>query len=130
MPHVAGTFGVTGWDERTLIERPPGKVSQASVTQDLSGDVQGVGRVEWLMSYRPDGTADFVGLQEISGTLDGRTGSFVVTSSGVFDGEKAEGTWRVVDGSGADELEGISGTGGFTAPHRGQASYRLDYALP
>jgi hypothetical protein len=129
MPEATGTFAVKGWDERTLIERAPGKLSQASVTQDVSGGIEGAGRVEWLMSYRADGTADFVGLQEITGRLDGREGSFVVTSIGVFDGKKAEGEWRVVEGSGADGLAGISGTGGFTAPHGGQASYRLNYRL-
>jgi hypothetical protein len=35
------------------------------------------------MCYRSDGTADFVGLHEIEGTIDDQSGSFVVTSIGL-----------------------------------------------
>jgi len=94
MPRLSGNFAVTTWDERTILEREPGKVSQASVAQDLSGGIEGTARVEWLMCYRPDGTADFVGLQEIDGTVEGRRGSVVVTSIGVFDGERARAGGR------------------------------------
>ncbi|MBA2316146.1 MAG: DUF3224 domain-containing protein [Chloroflexi bacterium] len=129
MPRLSGNFAVTTWDERTILEREPGKVSQASVAQDLSGGIEGTARVEWLMCYRPDGTADFVGLQEIDGTVEGRRGSVVVTSIGVFDGERARGRWEVVAGSGTGELAGIEGSGGFDAPHEGQATFELEWRI-
>ena len=37
----------------------------------LSKAFAGAGAVEWLMAYRPDATADYVGLQRITGTLAG-----------------------------------------------------------
>ncbi len=129
MPRLSGNFAVTTWDERTILEREPGKVSQASVEQDLSGGIEGTARVEWLMCYRPDGTEDFVGLQEIDGTVAGRRGGLVVTSSGVFDGERARGRWEVVAGSGNGELAGIEGSGGFDAPHDGQATFELEWRI-
>jgi len=77
------TFKIESWDEQPYAElENGGKLTKASVTQALSGDVEGEGSVEWLMCYRDDGTADFVGLQRIVGRLGDRTGSFVVLQAG------------------------------------------------
>lgn len=80
---AVGEFHLTGWDERPYKEDDLGKLTHASVTQDFTGDIEGKGRAEWLMCYRSDGTADFVGLHEIEGTIDDQSGSFVVTSIGL-----------------------------------------------
>jgi hypothetical protein len=55
----------------------------------LSGDIDGSGRVEWLMCYREDGAAEYVGMQEIDGAIDGHNGEFVLTAVGSFDGERS-----------------------------------------
>ena len=101
--------------------------SAASVTQKFSGDIEGDGSVEWLMCYRPDQTADFVGLQQVSGRLGDRSGSFVLQTIGSFDGTEAKGEWSVVRGSGTGDLRGLRGTGEFSAPHGPEASLTLDY---
>ena len=129
MAEARGEFNVTDWKEETYAELESGKLTQAKVTADFSGDIAGSGRVEWLMCYRGDGTADYVGFQDIDATLDGRSGGFVVTSTGTFDGKVAEGPWTIVDGSGRGELAGISGTGHFSAPLGGGAKYRLTYEV-
>jgi hypothetical protein len=126
---LAGQFSVTAWDEDTYEDRPAGKLTRATVEQDFTGGVDGQGSVVWLMCYRQDGTADFVGLQEIHGNLDGLDGGFVLTSAGTFDGEKAEGRWAVVSGSGTGDLSGIDGTGEFIAPHGGQPTFELAYMI-
>ena len=77
------------------------------------------------MCYRPDGTADFVGLQRIDATIEGRTGTVVVRSVGVFDGEKAVGGWSVVDGSATGDLAGATGNGYFEAPMGGTPTFEL-----
>jgi len=82
-----------------------------------------------LMAYRPDATADYVGLQRITGTLAGRSGTFVLSTVGTFDGQEASGTWTVLAGSGTDELAGLTGTGTFSAPSGGEPSVSLDYDL-
>ena len=126
---ATGKFSVTGWNEEPFVERQTGNLTRASVTQDLSGGIEGTTTIEWLLAYREDKTADFVGIQEIEGKLDGRAGSFVISSAGAFDGERAAGRWTIVAGSGAGELIGIAGDGEFDAPHGGQATYRLSYEL-
>ena len=128
--HITGTFKYTSWDEDAYEELSSGRrLTRASVAQDLSGDIQGEGSAEWLMCYRPDKTATFVGLQRLSGRLGDREGSFVVESHGTFDGELARGRWTIVPGSGTDGLREIQGEGTWQAPHGPEATFELDYDL-
>jgi uncharacterized protein DUF3224 len=128
---ATATFKIEGWDERRYAEIEGGrKLTQASVKQAFTGDVEGEGAVEWLMCYRPDETADFVGLQRIVGELGGRSGSFVLLQTdGTFDGREATAQVSVVPGSGTGDLTGLSGTGEFSAPRGGEPTIRLDYEL-
>ncbi len=121
-------FKIDSWDEQAYIEEDGArKLTRAHVKQTFEGDIDGQGEVEWLMCYRPDATADFVGLQHISGRLGDRVGSFVLTSTGTFDGREAAGRLAIVRGSGAGELEGISGEGELRAPMGGQPWVALNY---
>jgi Protein of unknown function (DUF3224) len=128
--HATGKFKVQSWDEQPYSEIDSGgKLTRASVTQAFEGDLEGDGSVEWLMCYRPDETADFVGLQRVSGRLGERSGSFVLRTEGTFDGKEAKGEWTVVPGSGSGELAQLRGEGGFSAPLGSEASVTLDYDL-
>ncbi len=128
--NASGEFEIASWDEDTYQDlEGEAKLTRASVTQTFTGDLDGTGAVQWLMCYGSDGTARFVGLQHIEGTIDGRSGSFVVESPGNFDGVKAAGPWSILPGSGADGLTGIRGEGGFEAPLGSKASYTLDYSF-
>jgi hypothetical protein len=126
--HAEGTFKVESWAEDGYAATGEGgKLTRASVTQAFTGDLEGEGAVEWLMAYRADETAHFVGLQHVNGRLAGRSGEFVLETSGAFDGKVAAGEWTVVPGSGTGELRGLRGTGGFSAPLGSEASITLDY---
>ena len=130
MTKAKGEFELTGWNENpyvTIDEKR--KLTRASVTQDFRGDVSGTGAVEWLMSYQPDGTARFVGLQRIEGSVGGEHGSFVLETVGDFDGTVASGSWSVIDGSGTGSLATLQGRGSFRAPHGPKATYELEYSL-
>ena len=123
-----GTFEVTSWHEDQYEElESGGKLTRALVEQRFSGGIDGEGAVQWLMSYRSDGTARFVGLQRITGSIGERSGSFVLETTGEFDGRAATGTWTVVAGTGTAGLEGLRGSGTFEAPLGPRASFELDY---
>jgi Protein of unknown function (DUF3224) len=126
---ATATFKIEGWDEKPYAEIEGGrKLTQASVKQAFSGDIEGEGAVEWLMCYRPDETADFVGLQRIVGRIADREGSFVLAQTdGTFDGKEARGRLSVVPDSVTGDLEGLRGTGEFSAPLGGRPSLSLDY---
>ena len=107
---ATSSFKIEGWDEQAYVETEDGgKLTRASVKQAFDGDIKGEGEVEWLMCYRPDQTADFVGLQRIVWRVGERSGSVVLQSTGAFDGKEAKGPLMIVPGSGTGELKGITG---------------------
>jgi hypothetical protein len=125
-----GSFALSSWDEDAYEEFDEGrKLTRATVGQAFTGDIDGEGGVQWLMSYRTDGTARFVGMQRVTGEVGGRRGSFVMETVGEFDGKVAAADWSVVDGSGTEELAGITGNGRFEAPMGSEATFSLDYDL-
>ena len=78
---------MTGGTEDPYDELEGGiKLTHASGSQSFSGDIDGEGAVHWLMLYRADKTAHFVGLQRITGSVGGQTGSFVAAAEGDHDG--------------------------------------------
>lgn len=128
--HGKGSFEIASWNEDTYAEIDESrKLTRADVTQKFTGDISGEGSVQWLMCYRADGTADWVGMQRIVGTVGDRSGSFVLQTVGTFDGTTAAGDWAVVPGSGTDGLGGLTGKGRMEAPMGSQATYTLDFAL-
>jgi Protein of unknown function (DUF3224) len=130
MSRATGTFKIESWDEKTYTEIEGGrKLTRATVEQAFTGDIEGDGAVEWLMCYRPDETADFLGLQRIVGQVGERSGSVVLQMSGTFDGKVAKADWSVVPESGTGELESLRGKGEFSAPLEGEPSVSLDYEL-
>jgi hypothetical protein len=125
--HLKGSFALKSWDEETYEEDPSGaKLTRAAVTQTFDGDITGEGATQWLMAYRSDGTARFVGLQRVSGAVGERNGTFVLETAGDFDGKMARWQASVVPGSGTGELVGLSGQGAFGAPHGPEATFELD----
>jgi hypothetical protein len=130
MSTATGTFEVTGADEDPYDELDGGiKLTHASGTQAFHGDLDAAGAVHWLMLYRPDKTARFVGLQRMTGSLSDRQGTFVLTAEGDHEGGTSRIRWSVVDGSGTGELVGISGSGTMTAPGGREGTYELEYTL-
>ena len=55
----------------------------------ISGAIEGTSSIEYLMSYSVHGTATFVGLERVSGTVDGKTGTLIVQHFGSFSEGKA-----------------------------------------
>ena len=108
--HAKATFKVVSWDEDQIDEQNSGpKLTRAHVRKSFSGDLSGIGNLIYLMTYTSDDEATFVGIERIVGSLGGRSGSFVLQHSGTYDGEKATAEWEVLQGSGTDELEGLTG---------------------
>jgi Protein of unknown function (DUF3224) len=79
------------------------------------------------MMYRTDGTASFVGLEQVTGSIGGRSGSFALQHSGTFEGGMAKVILSVVPGSGTGDLSGMTGEGGFNVGHQPPFNMTLDY---
>ena len=129
MQHATGSFDVSSWDEEPYWEDDQGRrLTRASVTQAFSGDLEGEGTVEYLMCYRSQGSASFVGMQRVDGSLAGRRGTLLLQTSGTFEDGVVTAEWTVAGSTG--DLEGVDGSGGFTAPLGQPAVLSLDFELP
>ncbi len=124
-------FAIKSWDEKPYSEghdRP--KLTRASVTRVYTGDIEGEAKVEYLMMYRSDGSAAFVGLEEIVGRIGGKAGSFVLQRTGVFESGQAKESYSVIPGSATGELQGLVGDGSSTVGHGMEHPFTLSYSVP
>ena len=96
-------------------------------TETFTGDIEGEGEVRFLQAIRDDGSASFVGIERVTGSVAGRRGSFLLQDAGTLEGNVVRGDWFVIPGSGSGELVGLRGEGGFEAELGQGASITLDY---
>ncbi|WP_031507092.1 DUF3224 domain-containing protein [Streptomyces megasporus] len=134
--HTTGSFTFADWQETVLAETEGGpKVARATVVNRFTGGIEAEGTLcAYTIAYTtgdPRSTGSFTGHELITGTVDGRKGSFVLAERGTFDEEwTTRCAFEVVPGSGTGELAGLWGTGGFTAVHgEPSVAYTFDHAL-
>lgn len=125
---AVGKITVKTYETKTydVVEGGPDLV-RVSVTETFHGDIEAAGSVEFLQVMRADGSASFVGVERVTGTIAARTGSFVLQDSGTVADTKVRGDWFVVPGSGTGELTGLSGEGSFEADLGEGAAVKLSY---
>ena len=107
---IIASFAITGWDETVYDEPAEGpKLARATVRKTFTGALTGTSVTE-LLTARGDGGSGYVASERVTGTLDGRTGTFVLQHGGIDgpDGTTAFGT--ILAGSGTGELAGLTGT--------------------
>jgi hypothetical protein len=120
---------IKAWDEKPIHEVAGlPKLTRASVTAVYSGDLVGESQVEYLMMYREDGSAVYVGLERFVGMIGSKSGSLTLQHNGVFEGGMAKGTSQVIAGSSTGELSGLQGTASFVSTSNSTA-LELDYVL-
>src|SRR3954463_395902 len=117
---MEATFEISSWDETPFEEWEDGKLTRAVIAKTYSGDIDGTSALEYVMAYRPDGTAAFVGIERITGTVDGREGGLVLQGVGSFADGAAVAELTVVGSSGA--LAGSEGTGEMVADPSGRVT--------
>ena len=121
-------FAIKAWDEKPYsegVDLP--KLTRASVTKSFTGDLEGDGHVEYLMMYRADGSAAFVGLERVAGRLAGKAGTFVLQRVGTFEDGLAKETYSVVASSATGELRGLRGEGTSAVGHGNEHPFVLNY---
>jgi hypothetical protein len=123
-------FAIKSWDEKPYSEeqnRP--RLTRASVTKTYTGDIEGEGQVEYLMMYRSDGSATFVGLERVVGRMGGKTGTFVLQRTGMFESGLAKESYSVIPGSATEDLQGLRGDGSSAVGHGMEHPFTLNYEL-
>ena len=124
-------FAIKSWDEKPYseIEGQP-KLTRASVTKTYSADIEGEGQLEYLMMYRTDGSATFVGLELVVARIGDKAGTFVLQRTGVFEDGQAKESYSVIPGSATGDLQGLSGDGTSAVGHGMEHPFALQYELP
>ena len=126
--HATGRIEVKTYEPQPYEEVDDGpSLVEIHVTETFSGDIEGEGVVRFLQAVRPDGSASFVGIERVTGSIGGRQGSFLLQDAGTLEGSTVKGDWFVIPGSGTGELAGLRGEGGFEAELGQSASITLDY---
>ncbi len=127
---VTARFAIHTWDEKPYSEgQDQPKLTRASVTKAYTGELEGEGQVEYLMMYRGDGSAAFVGLERVVGRIGGRTGTFVLQRTGIFESGQAKESYSVIPGSATGELQGLLGDGSSAVGHGMEHPFTLSYEL-
>ncbi len=101
-----------------------------SLSKRFDGDLVAEGRGEMLTALTPvKGSAGYVAIERVTGTLHGRSGSFVFQHAGTMNQGAQQLSIRVVPGSGTGQLAGIEGQFKIDIVD-GQHRYQFEYTLP
>lgn len=95
----------------------------------FEGDLEGTSRGQMLAAMSGvSGSAGYVAMEQVTGTLAGRSGNFVLQHSGTLTRGAPRLTVSVVPDSGTGELEGLTGQMQIII-EEGRHSYVFDYTL-
>jgi hypothetical protein len=105
-------------------------IASLSLNKVFQGDLQGTSVGQMLaVRTKVAGSAGYVAMERITGSLAGRHGSFVLQHSGTMTGGSVSSVISVIPDSGEDGLKGLQGTLKITQPN-GIHHYEFDYQLP
>jgi hypothetical protein len=130
MAHAAGTFEV-----KLTPQKPDNKEAESanlgrmSIDKQFHGDLEGSSKGEMLSAVtNVKGSAGYVAMERVTGTLGGRTGTFVLQHNGTMTRGEPQLGVTVVPDSGTGELAGLSGKLTIRIDGK-QHFYEFDYDL-
>ena len=107
------------------------KLGRMSIDKQFHGDLEGTSKGV-MLSFMTDvkGSAGYVAIERVTGTLHGRSGSFVFQHNATMDRGKPQLNIIVVPDSGTGELVGLAGTMQINIDSAGKHTYNFEYSLP
>jgi hypothetical protein len=128
--HASGTFEVK------LVPQPPedkaegSTLARMSIDKQFHGDLEGTSKGQMLTAGTDvKGSAGYVAIERITGTLQGRTGSFVLQHSGTLTRGAPQQSITVVPDSATGQLVGLTGKMTINIAD-GKHSFDFEYTLP
>jgi hypothetical protein len=129
MMHAAGPFEVTVAPMAAYNADADANLGRMSLDKRYHGDLEATGKGEMLTAMTGvKGSAGYVAIERVTGTLNGRHGSFVLQHTGTMTRGTPSLTITVVPDSGTGELAGLSGTMTIIIAD-GNHSYEFEYTL-
>jgi Protein of unknown function (DUF3224) len=127
--HAAGPFDVKVTPQDDKSDDP--LLGRMTLDKQYHGDLEATGKGQMLTAGSAQkGAGGYVAIEKVTGSLNGRTGSFVLQHSGTMKDNVPQLTITVVPESGTGQLEGIAGKMTIKIASTGKHSYDLEYTLP
>ena len=105
-------------------------IGRLLLSKSFHGDLEAMSEGQMLTAMTAvKGSAAYVAIERVTGTLAGHRGSFTLQHTGIMNRGVPRLTITVVPDSGTDDLEGLSGTMAIDIAPDGTHSYRFDYTL-
>ena len=124
-----GTFEVRLSPLATHDQAEGSLLGRMSIDKQFHGDLEASSWGEMLSAGTGvKGSAGYVAMERVRGTLQGRSGTFVLQHSGTMTRGTPHLTVAVVPDSGTDQLAGLAGTMAITVAD-GKHSYDFEYTL-
>ncbi|MBS0432712.1 MAG: DUF3224 domain-containing protein [Proteobacteria bacterium] len=102
-----------------------------SIDKQFHGDLEAASKGEMLSAGSPQaGSAGYVAIECVTGTLHGRRGSFALQHNATMHRGEFSLNVIVVPGSATGELAGLDGSMQIIIAADGTHSYEFDYRLP
>ena len=128
--HATGVFDVKVVPQGEADKAPGSTLGRMSLDKQFHGDLEATGKGEMLTAGTDvKGSAAYVAMERITGSLDGRNGSFVLMHNGVMTPVSQQLALTVVPDSGSGGLLGITGRMTIVVAD-GKHSYDFEYNLP
>ena len=125
--HAKGAFDVTITPQQTADDAP---VARMTLYKEFHGDLEAIAHGEMMAAHEPlTGAGVYVALDRVTGTLDGRSGSFLMAHRGIRNADGQELSIVIVPGSGTGQLTGITGTIGIEIVEK-KHFYTVEYEVP
>ena len=129
MRQAVGTFEVKMKPEPLSDVAGKTGLGRMSIDKVFKGQLEGTSQGEFLSAMGTEkGSAGYVAIEQVTGTLDGKKGTFALMHRGVMTRGAPELLVTVVPDSGTRELVGLSGTFKVIIDE-GKHSYLFDYSL-
>ena len=104
-------------------------LGRLSIDKTFQGDLTAQSQGEMLSAMTPtEGSAGYVAIEQVSGSLHGKKGSFVLQHFGISEAEGQRLILEVVPDSGTGKLVGLSGKMAILIED-GQHFYEFEYSL-
>ena len=105
-------------------------LGRLSIDKRFHGDLEAASKGEMLSAVTEvKGSAGYVAIERVTGTLGGRAGSFVLQHNAIMQRGVPQLAIVVIPDSGTDQLTGLAGTMTIRI-EGGQHFYEFDYTLP
>jgi hypothetical protein len=125
-----GTFEVQLTPQASGGDAADSALGRLSMDKQFHGDLEGSSGGQMLTAMTPvEGSAGYVAIERVTGSLHGRVGTFVLQHSGTMARGQQQLAIAVVPDSGTSELEGLVGQMVITIAGR-KHSYDFEYTLP